>query len=248
MIKSILLLISILFGVEVYSQTYFNKRFEYIQSGWWDGANSVCKLSDGYVLTGVYQYYCPHCIGYYKMDFQGNKITSKTYCDDTTEYYNGIGSMVALNADTILAAGQLSTPTADWWDDQGILFFLDSNLDTLMTRRFSEQTTPHDTGYLFSQLKVDPSRHIVLTGSHYVNNPNSRVKMVLVKTDIKGNMIWKRLYGSGLHYDGTSVICTSDGGYAIGGYGYGIPIPPDYSGDPVVLKTDSAGNQQWILN
>ena len=72
--------------------------------------------------------------------------------------------------------------------------------------------------------------------------------MLLLKTDRKGNLIWKRHYDSGLNCDGHSVICTSDGGYAIGGYGYGIPIPPDYSGDPVLVKTDSAGNQQWMLN
>lgn len=229
-------------------QNYFSKRFEYGAPGWWDAANTVCRLADTYVMTGAYQYWSPHCIGFYKMDFQGNRITSRTYCHDTSEFYNDIGSVVAWNTDTLLACAQLSTQTADWWYDLGLLMYLDPNLDTLSTRKFGEQTAPHDTGYLFRQLTVDPARNIILTGAQYVNNPNSRDKIWLVKTDIKGNVKWKRIYGNGLHYGGHSVICTSDGGYAVGGYGFGIPIPPDYSGDPVLLKTDSAGNQQWWLN
>ncbi|MEI7727893.1 MAG: T9SS type A sorting domain-containing protein, partial [Bacteroidota bacterium] len=231
------------------AQVYFNERFQYGQPDWSSGASSICQLADGYMLGGAYQNFCPHCVGFIRIDSLGNKIMTKTFCDDTTEYYLGNGgAIITLGPDSILAAGQISTQTTNWYHDRGILFFLNHDLDTLSTKQFGEKTEPFDTGYLFNQLILDSSKNIIITGSHYPNSPNARATMLLVKTDRYGNLIWKRRYGIGLHFEGRSVICTNDGGYAIGGYGYGVPIPPDYSGDPVVVKTDSAGNQQWLLN
>ncbi|MEI7727659.1 MAG: hypothetical protein WCK09_21300, partial [Bacteroidota bacterium] len=250
MVKCIFIFISIFISAGTSAQSYFNQRFEYGQPGWWDGASSICQLNDGYLLGGPYQYYSPHCVGFYKMDFQGNKIISKTYCEDTTEYFLGFGGSIAvLNSDSILAVGESLTPTATWEHDQGVLFFLNKDLDILSIKQFGEESEPFDTAYLFTQLKLDSAKkNIIITGIHYPNSTNGRASMLRVKTDRNGNLIWKRHYGSGLDYEGYSVICTNDGGYAIGGYSYGIPIPPDYSGDPVLVKTDSAGNQQWILN
>ena len=249
MIKYIFLFVSVFFSASASAQSYFNHRFEYGQPGWWDGASSIGQLADGYILGGVYQYYSPHCVGFYKIDFQGNKVISRTYCDDTTEYYLGYGgSIVSLSSDSIVAAGESSMPTATWAHYQGVLFFLNSNLDTLAVKQYGEKSEPYDTAYLFSQVKLDPAKNIITTGTHYPNTTYGRASMLLVKTDRKGNLIWKRNYGSGAYdYDGYSVICTSDGGYAIGGYEYDVPVPPDFSGNPALIKTDSAGNQQWML-
>ena len=249
MIKYLFLFASVFISAGTSAQTYFNQRFEYGQPGWWDGASSICQLTDGYLFGGLYQYFCPHCVGFYKMDFQGNKIISKIYCDDTTEYFLGNGGSIAvLSSDSIVAVGESSIPAGTWYRYHGILFFLNNDLDTLSTKKIGEESEPFDTAYLFTQLKLDPSKNMIIAGIHYPNSANGRANMLLVKTDRKGNLIWKQRYGSGLDYEGYSVICTSDGGYAIGGYAYDVPIPPDYSGDPILVKTDSAGNQQWMLN
>ena len=247
--KFVYCLALVVIGTVCSAQSYFNKRFEYNQPGWWDGASAICQLEGSYVLGGAYQYYCPHCVGFYKMDFQGNKIISKTYCDDTTEYYlGGGGSIAELSSDSILAVGQSSILTGTWYHDRGILFFLNNDLDTLSTKQYGETSEPYDTGFLFNQLTIDPLKNIIVTGSQYSNATNGRTSILLVKTDRKGNLNWKRHYGSGLNYDGRSVMCTADGGYAIGGYAFDLPLPPYYSGDPVLVKTDSAGIQQWLLN
>ncbi|NCA76052.1 MAG: T9SS type A sorting domain-containing protein [Alphaproteobacteria bacterium] len=247
MIKYIFLFASIIISVSASAQNYFNERFEYGQSGWWDGATNIFQLSDGYILGGHYSYYSPLCQGFCKIDFQGNKIFSKTYCDSNMEFSMGYpGAIVRLSSDSILSVVLLRTFTPTDPHDQGVLFFLNSDFDTLSTKRFGETIAPFDTGYYFNQLKLDLHKNIIITGTQSVYT--GKVKILLMKTDSKGNEKWRKLFSSGLLLEGTSVICTSDGGYAIGGYGYGIPIPPDFSGDPVLIKTDSAGNQQWMLN
>ncbi|MCK9218942.1 MAG: T9SS type A sorting domain-containing protein [Bacteroidales bacterium] len=247
MLKYIFFFTSIFLSASVSAQTYFNHRFEYGQPGWWDGASNIFQLPDGYILSGLYQYYCPLCLGFYKIDFQGNKIFSKTYCDSTIEYQLGnSGSIIRFSSDSILAVGSSRTPSQPDPHDQAVLYFLNNDFDTLSTKKLGEKTEPFDTGYYFNQLKLDPLKYIIITGSQ--SPYTGKVKILLMKIDNNGNQIWMKLFSSGQFLEGYSVICTNDGGYAIGGYAYDVPIPPDYSGDPILVKTDSAGNQQWMLN
>jgi len=68
--------------------------------------------------------------------------------------------------------------------------------------------------------------------------------IIVQKTDDLGNIIWSKTFGDPDSYDiGQSVQQTSDGGYIITGItnSYGA-----VSGDALVIKLDSSGNQQWI--
>jgi hypothetical protein len=65
----------------------------------------------------------------------------------------------------------------------------------------------------------------------------------LVKTDEYGNMMWTQKYG-GTEYDiPSSVIQTSDGGYALAGTTNDTPRPEIY--DFWLVKTDAYGNMEW---
>jgi len=63
----------------------------------------------------------------------------------------------------------------------------------------------------------------------------------LVKTDAAGNMQWNKTYGA-IACWGSSVVQTSDGGYAIAGTISTFPIS---NWDVYLVKTDAAGNMQW---
>jgi len=63
----------------------------------------------------------------------------------------------------------------------------------------------------------------------------------LVKVDSSGNLQWNRTFGNQTVDIPTCVIQTSDGGYALAGYG----LENDSSKDGLLIKTDSAGNVQW---
>ena len=68
---------------------------------------------------------------------------------------------------------------------------------------------------------------------------------LLIKTDAAGNHLWNKTYGdpSTVEEDfGTSVVQTTDGGYAIAGY-TGSMMTGD--ADFWLIKTDAAGNHLW---
>jgi len=71
-----------------------------------------------------------------------------------------------------------------------------------------------------------------------------------VKTDSSGDMLWSRVYGGTGNDGASSVIQTSDGGYALIGYTYSYGAgQPSSSGtgqsNVWLVKTDPSGNMQW---
>jgi len=63
----------------------------------------------------------------------------------------------------------------------------------------------------------------------------------LVKVDSSGSLQWNRTYGTPTADESTSVIQTSDGGYALAGYS-----TDSYASKNLwFVKTDSSGNMQW---
>ncbi len=64
----------------------------------------------------------------------------------------------------------------------------------------------------------------------------------LVKLDANGNLQWTKTIGGKKEDMGTSLIQTSDGGYAIAGYTYSFGAGES---DLYVVKLDANGNLQW---
>jgi hypothetical protein len=64
----------------------------------------------------------------------------------------------------------------------------------------------------------------------------------LVKTDLTGKQQWNKTYGGTNDDYVSSIVQTNDGGYALAGYTYSYGAGNQ---DCWLIKTDSAGNQQW---
>jgi hypothetical protein len=64
----------------------------------------------------------------------------------------------------------------------------------------------------------------------------------LVKTDASGNMLWNKTYGGTLGDWASSLVVTSDGGYALAGKANSFN---GYDGPAWLVKTDSLGNMEW---
>src|SRR6202008_91915 len=104
-----------------------------------------------------------------------------------------------------------------------------------------------DGGYI----TIGDSRSVDLdiTGPHGVN---PTLDIWILKTDILGNMQWKKCFG-GSYYDvAPSIIQTADGGYIFAGTTSstdGDPIgqhgPVASTPDAWVVKLDASGNIQW---
>ena len=248
MARFLFFIIVVLINIPTYSQEYFNKRFEYDQTGTWDGSKTVFLLSDGFVLSGVLGTGIDDPwprIGFYKMDFSGNKLFSKVYGDTMTMYFLGNpGSIIRFSDTIIIVSGSTKKNFQNMEYNEGLLLFMTNSFDTLFTKSYGEKVPPKDTSFILNQVKKVGSNRIITVGTKEFYS--SAEKILLLKTDNQGNPIWEKTYGSTAYYQGHSVICTSDGGFAIGGFTW-FPIPPpNYTGDAVLVKTDSAGNQKWL--
>jgi hypothetical protein len=164
-----------------YTQTYFNFRFEYEQTGIWDGASNVFLLSDGYVLaggTGTGINNDSPRIGFYKVDFVGNKIFSKVF-GGTMCFLGNPGSIIRFNDTLIVACGSRKI-LQNMEYNEGLLLFMTNSFDTLFTKRYGDKVIPNDTCIILNQLKKVGSNQIITVGSRqlcgYFN------KIVLLKT------------------------------------------------------------------
>ena len=96
-----------------------------------------------------------------------------------------------------------------------------------------------DEGYC---LTLDRDGGYVIAGATSSFGAGSR-DAYLIKTDQAGNLVWSRTLG-GMSSDGArSIQKTSDGGFIITGWTFSYG--PGYVGNAWLVKTDSAGYQQW---
>ncbi len=248
MSKILLIFIATLLCIPAFCQEYFNKRFEFGQPGIWDGATTILELPDGYVIgggTGTPGDEFWHRVGFYKIDFLGNKVFSKLYGDTTAEYYIGNpGSIIRYDDSIVFAVGSMNTYSSDWTLQEGLLYKLTNSFDTIFCKHYGDKISPIDTAYQFEQVKVSGSNIIIVGGKM----PRGlAIRVLLIKTNNQGDLIWEKTYTdiSNFYCQGHSVICTSDGGYAIGGIRFYMMGSINTSHDPIVLKTDSSGNQLW---
>jgi len=244
-------LILLQFGNTGHSQyVYFNKRYYLNEPDIWSSAKDIIEIEDGYVVVGAtgdsLNYYWNR-IGVMKMDFQGNQLWARSFGDTIATYFSGYpGSLCRNNSNCFFIAGAKQYYNPNTYN-VGLLLKLNNYWDIIWIKEYSwDYISPPDTSIHFNQMKICENNDLVFCGTF--NDDNIGCKFLLLRTDSLGNTKWLKTYG----YGGTtlnnaySVIQTTDSGFAIGGYKY-TPGQPE-SGNPIVIKTDSLGNQQWMKN
>ncbi|MCK9401352.1 MAG: T9SS type A sorting domain-containing protein [Bacteroidales bacterium] len=209
----------------------------------WSGASTLGEDENGYVIwgkTGVN-------IGLIKLNHNGEQIWYKTWGDSIASWYVGYpGSLASINNEHYLAGSKNYYSPIEY--DVGLLMKLNSNWDTIWTKEFDmNMDADPDTSTLINQMDICNNGDLVFGGGIY--KPSIGSKFLLIRTDTAGNLLWFKTYSysKATINDGYSVIQTSDSGFAIGGFWY-IPGSSSATGDPIIIKTDSMGNQEWIKN
>lgn len=228
-------------------QYYFNKRIDHHSN--YDRSRNVIESDSGYIIGGITEdstYMFNYHLTLTKIDWQGNQQWIKEYGYDSINYFFGEpGSLIHYSDSIYYASCYKRIYTGDWVHDQGMLVCFDSEFDTLWTRLYGEKTEPYDTAFLMFQLNKTLDGGLIMTGGRKPAGLQTRIW--LLKTDSSGNKQWERFFGEGEEYfSGYSVIQTTDGGYAIGGFKF--TIGDSNSGDPLIIKTDSLGNEEWRIN
>lgn len=202
-------------------------------------AYSVCQTTDGgFAIAGKGGYYEEFCM--VKTYPNGSDQWTKTYgFGDLSR--EGAHSVRQTKGGGYILAGYTTYPTgfAALWlvktDPEGNMMWSktyggDDHNDMYEPQWVALQTS--DEGY-------------IAVGSRR-SYPTYTYDMWLIKTDSQGNELWNKTYGGlGVEY-AYSVWQTTDGGYVIGGYTSGGGSEGDGSlSGAWLLKTDSAGNEQW---
>ncbi len=227
--------------------TYFEKRIDL--TGGYDKPLSIVETDTGYCIgtitqDTIYHYYWQ--IAFVSIDTLGNLTRFKQYGNIGDLYLLGNpGCLLKYNQNKYFAVGNiLSFLGGDTINNRALIMCMDNNFDTLWTKQFSESIMPYDTQSVIFQIKKDFDNSLINIGGVMGNAPT---RIWLLKTDTLGNKLWERFYGEGAeHFQGHSVVQTADGGYVIGGYKFKIGY--NYTNDPIIIKTDSLGNEEWRLN
>ena len=224
------------------AQEYFNNRFEYDALNSIDAAKSLLEVQNGYIVGGMTGGKNP---GWFRIalrmiDYSGNEMWTKTWGKDSTQYWLGNpGSVIHTKDQGYALCGTYKDPV----DGDAALFMkFDENFDTIFSKYYIDSVTPFNIyHYLLQCIEVENNNY-VLVGIWMPYGDRS--KIWLIKVDEWGNIIWEKNYGINPFYSGGSVQQTSDSGFIIGGKKFVLGYL-EYN-DPVIIKVDSLGNQEWI--
>ncbi len=249
--KSLLLSMIIFLFLRLPAQEdlYFNKRIDFYNN--YDNSRNIIETDSGYVVSGTTSPPNPNYMYFVHLSFvglnrQGEINFFKEYGYDTISMFLGNpGSLINYTDTGYVSAGTKRIETESWVHDQGMLAYYNQAFDTLYTVFHGEETLPYDTSFMFYQVKKELDNSLVFVGLRSTYSyPSS---LWLLKTDNYGNKLWEKFFNEDIkYYQGHSIVQTNDGGYVIGGYKFKIGVSG--SGDPLIIKTDSLGNEEWRIN
>jgi hypothetical protein len=202
------------------------------------------ETDDGYVIAGVavdtVDFWMLR-ITFLKIDTSGDPVCKKDYGDNADDYYiGGPGALLGCNLGNFYLVGSINRYQPTNYD-VGLLLKLDPQFDTIWTKIYDlNHDEQKDSSVIFCQLDICSNTDLIFGGS--MNGSH----LLLWRTDSSGNTKWYKTfhYGTNTLCTGYSVIQTTDNGFALGGFIYTIGQPE--TGNAVIVKTDSSGNQEWV--
>jgi len=230
-------------------EVYFNKRIDL--SNGYDKGLSFLEVNNNYVIGTItddstYHYFWQ--LAFVTIDSVGNKLNTKVYGDTISHHMLGNpGALIDYGNNKYYAVGNIISPGGDWVFNRGWMLCLDNNFDTLWTKTYGETAEPYDTTFVIFQIKKTFNGNLITTGVRLPKlTPSS---LWLMETDSVGNKLWEKFIGGEdeYYYQGHSVVQTNDGGYAVGAVKFKIESTGG-SMDPLIIKTDSLGIEEWRIN
>ncbi len=200
-------------------------------------AHAIVSNGNGYVVCAIGHdnistAYNNQELYFYNVDSIGNFGLINKYFKSGYDYYTFYGSLIRTKDNGYCFVGDI---------DNGIgvhyIMRFDSNMDTVWTKILA-----HDTIWeAVRQIKETSDHGFILTGSRQLSDYECDVP--IIKTDSLGNQLWKTYISTGYYGNAGQIEETPDHGFLI--CGYRSSFTTGY-GDPFIIKTDSAGNLEWL--
>jgi uncharacterized delta-60 repeat protein len=199
----------------------------------YEGASSIRQTSDGgYIVAGYTASFGAggRDIFLIKTDTNGNIIWAKTYGGTYSDYAY---SVQQTSDGGYIVAGYTASFGAG--DNDFFLVKTDVNGNIIWAKTYGGT----NWDYAYSVQQTSDGGYIV---AGVTNSFGEDGDILLIKTDVNGNVIWAKTYGETGGDYAFSVQQTSDSGYIVAGYTYSFGA--GYY-DIFLVKTDANGNIIW---
>ncbi len=210
----------------------FNLRIE-MDSTTIDAGKAIEENENGYYFFTPWYYDLGLLnIGIHKLDYNGETIWKKSIGWDTLNLFSGyFGSTHRYSGG--FAMGTSTSSLQD--EDSALLMVFDENADTTFTGKINV-----DGEGIVGRVAIKIDDGFVISGYTSEGTGNAN-KFLLAKFDDLGELIWKKSYSdSNISITGFSLIQTPDGGFLMGGARIQA-----FNWDPMLIKTDSEGFEEW---
>ncbi len=206
-----------------------------------DFFRSIIPVNNGYVFVGDAWDYGPGGLDIYMMKTDTSGTLQQSHFYGTPKRDNGFDVLQTTDSGFLIVGhSRLQNPKGD-------IYLLKINSDG--EEQWHQSFWDVGNDYAFQVINSTQNDGYVLIGSKngffddvHADFETHDADILLIKTDLNGNKIWKKTYGGTQHDFGYSLCNADDGGYYLLGssqsYGNG-------SFDMLLIKTDSEGNEQW---
>ncbi len=231
--KLILLCVSFFIATILDAQT---PTFQKTYGGYtWELGQSVCQLNDGgYITSGRTSSY-----GHGEEDaymIRVNADGDTLWTEELGGPLNDYGYTVRIAPDGgYLVSGH--TESFGHGDCDGWMFKLDSTGKLMWMNTYGTALSEVTSSFNFTN-----DNGYILIGYHGTES-DSTGWVYMVKTDINGDTLWTKHYGTAVSSMGYYVCQTADSGYVFTGYSAGYAYN---NMDMILGRTDKNGNLRWL--
>lgn len=210
----------------------------------WSSASTTITIDDTTFVAGIggYNYgYNEKTIIFLKLDAEGQTVFQKIYGELGYWYYPSFPGCFRRVGDdhfilTIIRRNLSSN------ERSSIIYYIDRNFDTLYVNEIKFDGIEHTKAT--NIIPANDGGYYVLGNFGPNDGQTNRYDTFILKTDATLKTLWHRFYSFSYYNQLTSLEATPDHGLLISGLTKGEMSY--YTAKPIVAKTDSVGNLEWV--